>query len=216
LATTEKGEKVILLDNGTWKAATGQDVVAIRLGAESKTKIDPLAQETKREEGSISYVEIIRKNSGFDFRQATWGMSNVKVKASEKQKLIREVKDTLFYEYALMGMKCVVSYIFKENQFVSGQYSIEQEHVNPALFNEDYDALKQYLKGLYGMPVSDQDVWKNETYQNDPSQWGFAVSIGFLTRYVVWKGTFAKISLQMSGENHRIFTYIKFSSPKGS
>lgn len=217
IATTEKGQKVILLDNGTWKYVTNQDAIAMKLKTNTGSETDPFAKTVpKREDGSASYIDVIRKKNNVDFRDATWGMTRTQIKSLEKLKLLREVGDSLIYEYSLMGMNCLVIYIFnKDSKLLTGQYNIEQAHVNPALFNEDYDALKEYLRGLYGVPTSDQEIWKNETYKEDRAQWGFAVSIGFLSRYVAWKGSNAKIALQMSGENHKIFTSIKFTSLKG-
>ncbi len=231
IATTKDGNKVILKDDGTWKKATPGDLKAINNSDKSKsnqqsTSTDQKQGSTDQKQGLTdqpqhisseditSLVNALESDKSSDFRSVSWGMTLAEVKKAEKLRFLSGDKKTLNYKYVLIGMNCQVIYKFKENKLVSAKYKIEQKHFDPALFNEDFEALKKYLIQVKGLPVSDQDIWKNEIYKSDKSKWGFAASIGFLTRFSIWKGKGTKINLQMNGGNHKTYIDIKYSSLK--
>lgn len=224
IATTEDGKKVVLKDDGTWREATANDLKILNSSISRKPdrrdKSDRLQQSPEESprhmssEDITTLVDALESNTSSHFRNAKWGMTLAEVKKIEKLRLISGDNNSLSYEYVLIGMNCKIVYTFKENKLVSAQYKIEQKHIDPALFNEDFEALKKYLIKVKGLPVSDQDIWKNDIYKADKSKWGFAVSIGFLTRFAIWKGKGTKINLQMNGHNHKTFIDIKYSSLK--
>jgi hypothetical protein len=161
-----------------------------------------------------SIADELNVNQDSDFRNVKWGMTLHQVKNKEKLKLIKEEKNLLEYEYTLIGMRCKVIYYFNNNLLTKAQYKIDRKHYNPANFNRDYMALKRYLIGLHGDPSIDQDNWHNDQYRSDKTKWGFAVSIGFLTRTAIWKNSRSKILIEMLGENHKAFINIKFTGLK--
>lgn len=212
-ATTEDGKKVILKDDGTWKYVTSDDSKAQKDA--SSTKKGDVSTPAKPLSKDISVIASeLKTGATSDFRNVNWGMSLAQVKKIENLKLLEEGKESLKYDYTLIGMKCNVLYNFKNDKLTAARYIIRQKHHDPALFNEDFIALKKHLKLMCGAPVNVQDIWKNEQFKSDKSKWGFAVSIGFLTRMVIWKTGKTKIVLQMEGQNHEIFLTIKYASLK--
>ena len=213
IATTEDGKKVILKDDGTWKYVTSDDSKAQKDASSAKkgdvsTPAKPLSKDI-----SVIASEL-KSGVTSDFRDVNWGMSLAQVKKIEKLKLLEDGKESLKYDYVLIGMKCNVLYNFKNDKLTKARYTIKQKHHDPALFNEDFIALRKHLRLMYGAPVNVQDIWKNEQLKSDKSKWGFAVSIGFLTRMVIWKTEKTKIVLHMEGQNHEISLTIKYASLK--
>ncbi len=225
IATTADGKKVRLKDNGTWEyikdskttgsATQSSTVMTQKSGSTTETSGtgDGKKQHISSQEIE-SLVNIIQGDRASDFRNVSWGMSLEQVKKLENLKFLSAGKDSLKYDYKLIGMNCKVIYKFRDNKLVSARYNIEQKHIDPSLFNEDYVSLKQYFSKVIGTPLTDQDVWKNNLYKPDKTKWGFAVSIGFLTRMIIWKQLGTKILLQMNGHNHKIYITIKYSSLK--
>ncbi|MBN1982270.1 MAG: hypothetical protein JW795_12120 [Chitinivibrionales bacterium] len=215
IATTENGKKVLLRDNGTWSDwDSTMQKKSTPLSAEKQRNYLDQTSSTGNEsppQQSV-YVDFVRSTGMSDFRKASWEMTKTLVKRSEDIQLIFESADTLKYKYILNEMNCTIIYCFKNDKLIAARYVIEQDHINPSQFNQDYYLLKKYLSSQYGGAVSQQDNWKNDLYQADTSRWGFAVSIGFLTRSAAWKGKSSKIILLMNGENHQINLSINYSS----
>ena len=211
VATTEDGKKVILMDNGTWKYASPGEVEALKR-APSNEKTDAPSPEVPTSKDISTIVDELKTGTTADFRNVKWGMTVAQVKQTEKLKLLEEGKESLTYDYTLIGMKCNIIYHFKAGKLFSALYTIQQKHHDPALFNKDFVSLRKHLRLMYGTPATIQDIWKNDQFKPDESKWGFAVSIGFLTRLVTWRTGETRVTLQMEGQNHEIFINIKYAS----
>lgn len=209
-ATTEDGKKVILKDDGTWQYAGPNNIENVRTTSPVKTTdASPSSVPTSKDISTI--VDELKASTTFDFRNVKWGMTVAQVKQTEKLKLLKEENESLTYDHTLIGMKCNIIYHFKSGKLASARYTVQQKHHDPALFNMDFNALKKHLRLLYGNPITVQDNWKNDQFKSDESKWGFAVSIGFLTRMVMWRKSATRVVLQMEGQNHEIFINIKYS-----
>lgn len=213
VATTEDGKKVILKDNGTWKYASPGEIEALKRTPSTK-KPDASSPVVTTSKDISTIVHELKTGTTSDFRKVRWGMSVAQVKQTEKLKLLKEGKESLKYDYTLIGMKCKIFYHFKAGKLTSARYTIQQKHHDPAIFNKDFITLKKHLRLMYGAPATIQDNWKNDQFKSDESKWGFAVSIGFLTRMVIWRTGETKVVLQMEGQNHEIFINIKYVSIK--
>ena len=213
VATTEDGKKVILKDNGTWKYASPSEIEALKRAPSAK-KPDASSREIPTSKDISTIVDELKTNTSSDFRNVKWGISVEQVKQTEKLRLLEEGKESLKYDYTLIGMKCDILYHFKAGKLTSARYTIQQKHHDPALFNKDFVSLKKHLRLMYGAPATIQDNWKNDQFKSDESKWGFAASIGFLTRLVTWRTGETKVALQMEGQNHEIFITIKYASLK--
>ncbi len=211
IATVNDGRKVRLKSDGTWEYLSPQE--AARADAQAST-VEKTASSAEKSEGpSISnFVFELHASKSFDFRSVSWGMNKQQVKSAEKLKLIDEYKDSLKYDHEIQGIRCNVYYVFESDKLVSARYTMVRKHFDPADYNADFIALKKHLTQTFGPAASVQDFWNNEMYKDDETKYGFAVSIGFLTRTVNWKQERSKVLLQMEGINHEVFTNVKYSS----
>ncbi|MBD3346315.1 MAG: DUF3157 family protein [Chitinivibrionales bacterium] len=238
IATTEEGKSVLLKDDGTWKYATQSDVMAVKM-LQNKNKrtssnkdpfgfsaknIDAPSQQNSKQRATtqqaprknsssgtpVSLTRVIHPGAGFDFRKARWGMTKSQVKNSETAKLINETATSLQYSSKIAGMTSKMTYIFKGGKLAGASYDINQGHVNPSLFYEDFEKLLDHMNKAYSAPSTRDYQWKNTMYKKDKSKWGFAISIGFLTCNVIWKTTRTKINCHISGGKHTFITKIDY------
>jgi hypothetical protein len=233
IATTEDGRKVILKEDNSWKFATPNDIEVVKsLQAKDSEKAqndkqkeeDNGARVQMKSKGSdeperAGFLDVIQGDNSFDIRKALWGMEKAAVKKSENLQLIKETPATLEYQFKLIGLESKIVYKFSrdkagKDRLVGAQYIIDQDDVNPARFFDDYKALKSYLRKLYGAPVSDENEWSNDIYKADQNNWGFAISLGFLTCKATWKSSRTKAVLLLSGSNHILSTNIQYSGPQ--
>ena len=229
IATTEDGKKVLLKEDGSWKFATQSDIVAVKLmkpASSEEQKTDTQGDEpnspriqmkshSSDEPDRAGFLDVVKGDKTFDIRKAMWGMEKAEVKRSETLQLIKETQNSLEYKFKLIGLDSKIVYKFSpdksgKTRLNGSQYVIEQDDVNPAKFYEDYKSLKSYLRQLYGFPVSDENTWTNEMYKADEKNWGFAISLGFLTCHAAWKNARTRITLNISGSNHILSTNIEY------
>ena len=171
--------------------------------------------QTPEEPERAGFLDVVRKEGSFDIRKAFWGMEKAEVKKSENLRLFRETPTSVEYKFKLIGLESKIVYKFSSDRsgktrLTGAQYIIEQDDVNPARFFEGYKSLKTYLRQLYGPPVSDENNWNNDMYKADEKNWGFAISLGFLTCKATWKNARTKIVLTLSGANHIFSTNIEY------
>jgi hypothetical protein len=210
IITIDDGQKVILKDDGTWKYITNpRETETLKKAPYQENEDNTPAIPTSKDISTI--VDELKTASPSDFKNTRWGMSEEQVKRIERLKLIEEGKDFLKYDYTLIGMNCNVIYYFTDGKLSSARYTMKQKHHDPALFSEDFIALKKHLLLLYGPCVSFKDIWQDDQFKTDESKWGFAVSLGFLTRLVTWKNGETEIVLRMAGQNHEIFINIEYA-----
>lgn len=229
-ATTETGKKVILLDNFTWKYDSPGDLESAKTQDNTNTpssvdKIksqgnpnnsnnsnNPNNSNNQSNDNRPTLVDIVKNDTSFDFRKVRWGMGKQPVRASEAAKLLKTGSDSVQYELEFMGYTCTITYLFGNDKLSKAVMLIEQPHVDPALYYNDYENLKNYLYPIYKNPVYERCDWKNEMYKDDKAKWGFAISIGFLTCQTQWKNSRTTIVLEISGGNHDISTRIEYLS----
>jgi hypothetical protein len=211
VASTAQGRKVLLKDDGTWRFLSEQEAQQVQSTAVADRPGQASAVQPKIAVGSL--INFVVKDDSTDFRNARWGMSPAQVKAGEKSQLVSEGRDTLVYKAVLSELACSIVYVFTTGGLAAASYIVEQPHADPARFLKDYENLKAYLQPIYGQMISEQNLWKNDMYKDNPEAWGFAISIGFLNRKAVWKGKRSRIELFLSGINHEISTRIDFFKP---
>jgi len=231
-ATTSDGKQVILNDDGTWRYVTQSDRLAAKLGQGGTAQgnspgagsniydltaggggysVNSRSQDQSDEPARTALVDVIRSDKSFDVRKARWGMTREEVKRSENLQVLVDRKDLLEYKFMLLGIKSRIQYKFQDNRLSAAEYIIEQDDVNPSRFYEDFKALKGFLRQLYNSPVSDEKIWTNDIYKADEKNWGFAISLGFLTNKTSWQNPTTKIFLTQTGGNHMINTSIQYA-----
>ncbi|HEX2953613.1 MAG TPA: hypothetical protein VHR47_06480 [Bacillota bacterium] len=135
-----------------------------------------------------------------ELRNMSWGMTLKEVKQAENLSLTYEEKDALVYNTELVGFPCSLLYFFQKDSLYRGGYAFTQTHANATDFIGDYGRVKNYLKQQYGEPKSDEVIWKDSRYQEDPSQWGLALKTGGLELCSRWEKEGTEILLLLSGD----------------
>jgi hypothetical protein len=167
--------------------------------------------EAEDEPPRTALVDVIKGDRAFDVRKVRWGMTREEVKKSENLQFLSDKKDVVEYKFMLFGIKSRILYKFQDNKLARAEYVIEQDDVNPSRFYDDFKALKGFLRQMYNTPVADEKIWTNDIYKADEKNWGFAISLGFLTCKTTWQNAATKILLTQTGGNHMINTSIQYS-----
>jgi hypothetical protein len=152
------------------------------------------------------------KISNFDFRKCKWGMSKKQVKATESGRIERDDETVLAYSGKVSDMNCLIAYIFVENKLVRAKYAFIPKHSNQNDYILDYKNVKENLIKKYGEPISDDSYWRDKLYQDDISQWGFAISLGHLRYSALWETESSEIFLDLSGENYHVDLASEYTS----
>jgi len=156
----------------------------------------------------------------YDFRETLWGMTKETVKRTEKTKPFQEVESQLIYIDTIINLKIAVFYDFIDNKLVSTGYAVMEDHSNENLYIKDYKKLKDALVEKYGKPSDkatdgsdyEEIVWLDDLYQDDPSRWGFAISVGDLIYQSFWETNTTAIVMRLFGDNYKISLLIKYFS----
>jgi len=149
----------------------------------------------------------------FDFRSVSWGMTIEEVKQSEKLELLHEGDADLLYssEY-VAGLPATIIYRFQNQKLVQGSYTFDALHSNANDYIDDYNNIKEALTKLYGNPLVDEQVWKDDLFKDDPSSYGLAVSAGQLLYATQWETETTAIVLGLSGDNYEISHFLFYTS----
>jgi len=179
---------------------------------EIKTVIEYTSKELSAVEDEMRDKKALSNFSDNGFRTSNWGASISEVKSNEKLAVIDESSSLLAYKTTISGIETIIGYLFTEGKLTTGRYLVTEEHSNKNDYISDYNTLKDLLEKKYGKPKKDKKIWKNDLYQDDYSQWGFAVSLGHLLYYSTWETDNSEISIILSGENYEIQLMIEFES----
>jgi len=158
----------------------------------------------------------------FDFRKALWGMTKETVRNCEKKDPVRDDKSTLIYRDTIMGLDMAVFYYFVNNKLVRSGYGVMEKHSNDNLYINDYKEIKNALIEKYGEPsekwVNEKEykeiVWLDDLYKDDPSRWGFAISIGDLAYQLIWITEETEVYLSLKGDNYKIQLLVSYKKIK--
>lgn len=167
----------------------------------------------------FTLLATAQDESGYDFRKTRWGMSVAEVKALESNKLLangsHDIYDNiLVYEGTIARLPTLISYFFISDQLVQASCAIHVKHSNENLYIDDFNNIKNALTNKYGKPINESVIWKDDTYRDDPANYGFAISIGDLVLEKMWKTPTTEIYLTLRGDNHHINMAVPYMSIK--
>ena len=166
----------------------------------------------------VIFCLLIAANALFaqtkDFRSINWGMNRDQIKAIEKEKILTETEKYVAYETKVSGFPVWLVYNFIDDKCVNSRYMIKVEHANDTLFVDDYKKLKGLLIKVYGAPIEDEIIWKDDLYKDDETEYGMAISIGDLFYYSTWENDKTFISLELGGDNYKVDHFIIFYDSK--
>ncbi len=167
-------------------------------------------------------AEKTTQEEEYDFRQTVWGMTKETVKRTEKTKPFKEEDSQLIYIDTIINLNMAVIYDFIDSKLVSTGYAVLEKHSNENLYINDYKELKSVLAEKYGEPSDKwtdgseykEIAWLDDLYQDDPSRWGFAISVGDLVYQSFWETDKTEIIMRLYGDNYEISLLIKYFSKK--
>ena len=185
---TESGRKVLLKDDGTWEYV----------------KEDP------------------NKPKKYHFRKTLWGMNRKSVMDSEKLKPIEIENQTdsgsdierLLYEDSIIDIKCYIDYVFVNNKLALAGYIFTKKYSNENDYIKDFERVKGNLIKKYGKPKVDRVIWDDDLYKDNPSRYGFAVSIGHVKYIALWNLDETEIVLSLTGNNYNVRHDLVYSSTR--
>ena len=160
---------------------------------------------------SLTYVAV-RGSNREHFRGASWGMSKAQIKAKEPGEPKIKTDDIICYEGSVAGMDTLIAYIFVKDKLVRAKYLFSMSHSNKNDYISDYHNLKEALTKKYDQPKEEKAEWRNDLYERNYSDWGFAVSLGHLFYYSQWGTQDTDVVLKLYGENYVISLDIQYSS----
>jgi len=125
----------------------------------------------------ILSVSIPSDASSEDFRKNNWDDDKASV-VKQVGEPAQATDDTVLYEVSISGLDAVLFYRFVDNRLSSAGYLFRETHSNKNSYISDYSTIQELLTKKYGKSKDEDSVWFNDLYQDDPSQYGFAISLG--------------------------------------
>jgi hypothetical protein len=169
-----------------------------------------------KDDGTWTSVLIKLSESKTDFRNTKWGMTQEEVITAEKiekKDISSQTKNLLGINTTVSSYPSLVYYIFAYNRLVRAVYAFQIEHTNKTEYIDiDYKNVKEMITNKYGIPKSDDKLWKNNLYKDDPTNWGLAVSMGHLTFSTLWANEKTNVVEFLSGDNFDIKFGVGYSS----
>ena len=159
------------------------------------------------------FLTVLAKDQLYDFRKTNWGTSREQVKAIEDKNPDFEDNTILNYSVAINEKNFVCTYRFLKDKLYNSECVFIGQYTNKNNYIDDYKELKEILIKKYGKPKIDRpELWANDLYKDNKSDWGMAVSVGYLAYWSQWKTPTTKIDLMLWGENNKINLSIRYES----
>jgi hypothetical protein len=162
-------------------------------------------------DGTWEYLQE-NTNSEYDFRKTNWGMSQEEVVISETEEPKIFQENIIAYETRVSDLSLVLGYIFVNNYLTAARYILDEKHTNENSYIYDYKKLCSLMSKKYGTPKIDESIWRNDTYKNDYSQRGFAMSMGHVFYQSKWETDNTEILCLLDGDNFDIKLVIQYKS----
>ena len=141
-----------------------------------------------------------------DIRRTRWGMSPEDVISSESATPIYRDSEHLYYGFSFAGLDAFCTYTFGAAGLVQASFSFTVEHPVAELnrYLDDYKTVERDLRRRFGEPRHENMVWKDPRLRDQPSEHGFAVSIGHLTFDSLYETERSWVVHVLQGEQHSI------------
>lgn len=112
------------------------------------------------------------------------------------------------------GYKASIIFTFDDNNGLNGgMYLLNTEHSNLTQYYKDYETLVDKYTSVYGIPSDVKEIWKDDLYKDDPSEWGMSIATGKTVFYTKWdddKGN--SVDIMLTGDNYEISTLISYEA----
>lgn len=207
--TIETNEKTSTSRETTTTSTTTTTVSTTKKTTTTKKKNSTMTTTTS--EKTPDYSVTAPKN--FTFRNTFWGMSKEEVKKGETASIIDENEKSILYgEVEVANKTAELLYNFTDDKLSDAIYIFDIEHTNYNLYIEDYNLLLSKLSKKYGEPDYNEEIWSNDLFKDDESDWGLAVSVGDLSYQALWKNNDTVVVLVLIGDNYDIDLCVSYYS----
>jgi hypothetical protein len=170
------------------------------------TKKNLIQQEGEEEETAV--------NAETNFRGSRWGMSKQQILRMEGYPDEQDSSsglDIIQYLQTVLNMDCMVGFVFAENKLVKAKYSFLTKHGDKNQYIQDYSKIRDILVEKYGKPETESALWQDNRYKNEPSNWGQALSLGYLKYDSTWQDSETEIHLGLNGGRDKIFLVVEYA-----
>ncbi|MCX8160017.1 MAG: hypothetical protein N3G18_03685 [Candidatus Saccharicenans sp.] len=136
-----------------------------------------------------------------------WGMPPDKLLEVEGQPLNREQSgesEVLQYQRDIMNRRCLVEYVFIRNELTATRFFMMDTFTDNNYYITDFVKAKNYLVQRFGLPVDDQTIWHDSTYQERQELWGRALGSGLLEFRSSWVVGDTEVELVLTGSDNRV------------
>ena len=125
-----------------------------------------------------------------------------------------DTKRLLIFNQTVSNFDTCSVYSFDDDGgLIQGLYVLTEEHTNKTDYYTDYCTLVKVYKDKYGEPYNVDEMWKDDLYKDDPSDWGMAVAVGDVVFRTQWKDNDGnEISIVLFGDNYEIESMIGYDS----
>lgn len=164
-------------------------------------KDDPPIEAPAQTQDEVKSEEESESN----FRNSSWGDSKDTIKNNESNLELTE-DDDLGLTYngeKLVDLEVLTSYyIDRDYGLYRGLYYVTEKHSNVNSYVNDYYTLQDALMKKYGKEYDEQMLWNDDSYKDDPNNYGIAVATGNLLFYTKWEIDGTEIMLALQGDNY--------------
>jgi len=218
--TLERGHILSLLYSGKMKKAwyyvcfksgkTGSTKSGYVLESTVELLFDPLRSITIMEESQDLHVSYAPRN----FEEMQWGLSKKEVVELEgKPADQRKVKglDVMRYQQRVINLDCAIDYFFAANKLSRTRFSFAGDYLDKNAYLQDYQKIKDALVQKFGRPLEEAMKWRDNSYKDDFSAWGEAVSLGHLELSSRWLTSQTEITANLSGAEDEILLTVEYA-----
>lgn len=136
-----------------------------------------------------------------------WGMPKEKLTEVEGQPLGVDQSgqiEFLQYQREIMNRNCLVEYVFIQNQLTAARFVILDVFIDNNYYILDFIKAKNYLVQRFGLPVDEQTIWFDSTYQERREYWGQALGAGLVEFRSSWLVGETEVELVLTGSENRV------------
>lgn len=161
-------------------------------------------------------VLLISSSVYGQIRNTTWGDNVEEVKAAITEEIVQDQKNGrkhIILTSTTVGSKdAAIGYVFGDDKLIRINYIFREVHSNDNNHIDDFNDIDEILEQKYGEPDSEDRVWSNDLYRDEPSEYGFAISLGHYGLQTKWNTEDTDITHVLTGNNYDIEHMLQYSS----
>ncbi|NPV83597.1 MAG: hypothetical protein HPY46_08460 [Candidatus Aminicenantes bacterium] len=156
--------------------------------------------------------ESVAEPGELDFSQEVkfpylWGMAPQKLLEVEGEPLGVDRSDgqeVYQYQREIMNRRCLVEYVFIQGELTAARFFMMDTFTDNNYYISDFVKAKNYLVQRFGLPVDDQTIWHDSTFQERQEFWGRALGSGLVEFRSSWVIGETEVELVLTGSDNRV------------